>query len=58
MVKRERSRTQDSTYVENLPEEVMEIENYGMNLMEEMSPAYFLKERKMRNKKNPNGDSL
>ena len=52
MVKRERSRTQGSTSLENQPDmirklvEVIEMENYGMNLMVEMSTTYYLKEKK------------
>ena len=57
MVKRERSRTQGSTSLENQPDmirklvEVIEMENYGMNLMVEMSTTYYLKEMKKKNKK-------
>ena len=57
MVKRERSRTLGSTSSENQPDmirklaEVIEMENYGMNLMVEMTTTYYLKEMKVKNKK-------
>ena len=52
MVNKERSSTQGSTSSENQPDmirklaEVIEMENYGMNLMVEMSTTYYLKEKK------------